>query len=56
MKFLGLRGLSIRWKLQISFFLVTMITIVVNRLVGYGELDHLISIAKEHGVEEVVDY
>lgn len=54
MKFLGLRGLSIRWKLQISFFLVTMITIVVNRLVGYGELEHLISIAKEHGVEEVL--
>ncbi len=54
MKFFGLRGLSIRWKLQISFFLVTMITIVVNRLVGYGELEHLISIAKEHGVEEAL--
>ncbi len=44
-------GLSIRWKLQISFFLVTMITIVVNRMVGYGEMEHLIDIAKGHGVD-----
>lgn len=49
-----LLGLSIRWKLQISFFLVTMITIVVNRMVGYGELKHVIDIAKEHGVEEAL--
>ncbi|TPW16949.1 MAG: methyl-accepting chemotaxis protein [Halothiobacillaceae bacterium] len=31
-------SMSIRWKLQFAFFMVTMVTIVINRVVGYGEL------------------
>ncbi|MEK7323308.1 MAG: methyl-accepting chemotaxis protein, partial [Pseudomonadota bacterium] len=42
-------ALSIQWKLQFGFFLVTMITIVVNRWVGYGELEKLIGIAHVNG-------
>lgn len=43
-------SLSIQWKLQFGFFLVTMITIVVNRLEGYNELKKLIEIARSSGV------
>src|SRR3569623_1629601 len=43
-------ALSIQWKLQFGFFLVTMITIVVNRLEGYNELKKLIEIARSSGV------
>lgn len=39
-------SMSIRWKLQIAFFMVTMLTILINRWVGYGELDKIIQIAK----------
>ena len=46
--------LSIQWKLQFGFFLVTMITIVVNRLEGYAELGKLIEIARNSGVSETV--
>lgn len=42
-------ALSIQWKLQFGFFLVTMITIVVNRWEGYGELEKLIAIAQANG-------
>ena len=42
-------SLSIRWKLQVGFFLVTMITILVNRWVGYGELERVIAIARDGG-------
>src|SRR3569623_64448 len=42
-------ALSIQWKLQFGFFLVTMITIVVNRLEGYNELKKLIEIARSSG-------
>jgi len=47
-------AISMRWKLQLSFFLVTMITIIVNRWVGYGEIDTLINIAREHNVDPAV--
>jgi len=47
-------SLSIQWKLQFGFFLVTMITIVVNRLEGYAELGKLIEIARSSGVSEAV--
>ncbi|MEW5755809.1 MAG: methyl-accepting chemotaxis protein [Pseudomonadota bacterium] len=43
-----LLAMSIQWKLQLSFFLVTMITIIINRVVGYGEMERLIKIAQEH--------
>ena len=43
-------SLSIRWKLQFAFFVVTMATIVINRMVGYGELRQLINIAKSNNV------
>lgn len=44
-------ALSIRWKLQFSFFLVTMVTIVFVRWGGYQELVRLIEIAKQAGVQ-----
>lgn len=43
-------ALSIRWKLQFGFFMVTMLTIVINRWVGYGELEDTIHTAKSLGV------
>lgn len=43
-------SLSIRWKLQFSFFLVTVVTIVFVRWGGYQELVQLIDIAKNNGV------
>ena len=49
-----LLSLSIRWKLQISFFLVAMVTIVVNRTVGYGEMEAIITTAREKGVDPVI--
>jgi methyl-accepting chemotaxis protein len=42
--------MSIRWKLQFSFFMVTMATIVLIRWGGYTELVKLIDIAKENQV------
>jgi len=47
-------AISMRWKLQLSFFLVTMITIIINRWVGYGEIDTLINIARNHNVDPAV--
>ena len=47
-------ALSIQWKLQLGFFVVTMVTIIVNRWEGYGELKQLINIAKEHRVSAAV--
>lgn len=40
------RNLSIRWKLQLSFFAVAVVTTVYNRLVFSSELTKLIDIAK----------
>jgi methyl-accepting chemotaxis protein len=47
-------ALSIQWKLQLGFFVVTMVTIIVNRLEGYSELEKLIQIAKDNNVNAAV--
>jgi methyl-accepting chemotaxis protein len=47
-------ALSIQWKLQFGFFVVTMVTIMVNRWEGYRELRQLIAIAKAHDVSAAV--
>lgn len=46
--------LSIRWKLQLGFFMVTMVTTIFNRLLASNELGKLISIAKENNVADNV--
>ena len=42
-----LSAIGLQWKLQISFFLVTMITIIINRWSGYSELEMLIISVKQ---------
>jgi methyl-accepting chemotaxis protein len=44
-------SLSIRWKLQFGFFLVTMVTTVYNRLLASHELGKMVEIAKASGVD-----
>lgn len=41
-----LLGLSVRWKLQIGFFSVTMVTTVYNRILAAHELNAMIDIAR----------
>ena len=43
-------ALSIRWKLQLGFFMVTMVTTVFNRLLAAHELDEMVQIARNNGV------
>lgn len=43
-------SLSIRWKLQFGFFMVTMITTVFNRMLASHELGKLVEIARSNGV------
>jgi len=43
-------ALSIRWKLQLGFFTVTMITTVYNRILAAHELDYMVQIARNNGV------
>lgn len=43
-------ALSIRWKLQLGFFVVTMITTIYNRALATHELSKLIAIAEQNGV------
>jgi len=38
-------SLSIRWKLQFGFFLVTMVTTVYNRILASNELGHMVDVA-----------
>jgi len=47
-------ALSIQWKLQLGFFVVTMVTIIMNRWEGYGELKQLIDIARANNVSATV--
>jgi len=47
-------AMSIRWKLQLSFFVVVMVTIVINRWVGYGQLQKMIAIAKQQTLQPEV--
>jgi methyl-accepting chemotaxis protein len=46
-----LMSLSIRWKLQIGFFTVTMITTIYNRLLASNELGEMVEITRHHGVD-----
>jgi methyl-accepting chemotaxis protein len=43
-------SLSIRWKLQFGFFLVTMVTTVYNRILASHELGKMVEIARTSGV------
>jgi len=43
-------ALSIRWKLQLGFFTVTMITTVYNRILAAHELGAMVEIARSNGV------
>lgn len=43
-------SLSIRWKLQFGFFLVTMVTTVYNRILASHELGQMVDIARTNGV------
>ncbi|MGD9787429.1 MAG: methyl-accepting chemotaxis protein [Sulfuricellaceae bacterium] len=45
-----LLSLSIRWKLQLGFFLVTMVTTIYNRILASHELGKMTDIAARHGV------
>ena len=47
-------NLSIRWKFQIGFFVVTMVTTIYNRLLATHELQKMIDIARDGGVSEQV--
>jgi methyl-accepting chemotaxis protein len=46
--------MSIRWKLQLGFFVVTMITTVFNRMLATHELSKMIEIARAGQVPAVV--
>jgi methyl-accepting chemotaxis protein len=49
-------SMSIRWKLQFSFFMVTMVTTIFNRMLASHELDKMVEISRANGVaKEVVD-
>ena len=43
-------ALSIRWKLQLGFFMVTMITTVYNRFLASNELATMVEIARHNNV------
>lgn len=47
-------SLSIRWKLQFGFFLVTMVTTVYNRILASHELGQMVDIARTNGVSAEV--
>ncbi len=47
-------SLSIRWKLQFGFFLVTMVTTVYNRILASHELGKMVEIARTNGVSAQV--
>ncbi len=47
-------SLSIRWKLQLGFFLVTMVTTIYNRMLASHELGTMVEIARQGGVAEKV--
>lgn len=46
--------LSIRWKLQIGFMVVTMVTTVFNRLLAAHELQQMIDIAQSGGASAAI--
>jgi len=46
--------LSIRWKLQLGFFVVTMVTTVYNRILASYELQSMIDIAQAGGASSTI--
>jgi len=46
-------NLSIRWKFQIGFFIVTMVTTIYNRILASHELQKMIDIARQGGAPEI---
>jgi methyl-accepting chemotaxis protein len=51
-----IKSMSIRWKLQLSFFMVTMVTTIFNRMLASHELDKMVEITRASGVpKNVVD-
>ncbi len=46
--------LSIRWKLQLGFFVVTMVTTIYNRILASLELQDMISIAQSGGASAAI--
>jgi methyl-accepting chemotaxis protein len=49
-----LLSLSIRWKLQLGFFMVTMITTIFNRMLASHELGKMVEITRANGVAQPV--
>lgn len=47
-------NLSIRWKFQIGFFVVTMVTTIYNRILASHELQKMIDIARHDGAPAAV--
>ena len=47
-------SLSVRWKLQLSFFMVTMVTTIYNRVLASHELEKMVEITRSHGVPQQV--
>lgn len=45
-------SLSIRWKLQFGFFMVAVVTTIINRWLVLGEIQSLIEVAKDAGAPE----
>jgi methyl-accepting chemotaxis protein len=45
-------NLSIRWKFQVGFFVVTMVTTVYNRILASHELQQMIDIARQMGAPQ----
>jgi methyl-accepting chemotaxis protein len=46
--------LSIRWKLQIGFFIVTMVTTIFNRVLAAHELQKMIDLARSDGASPLL--
>lgn len=47
-------NLSLRWKLQIGFFVVTALTTILNRVIAVRELDKFIAIGEKNNVSQSV--
>ena len=47
-------SLSIRWKFQLGFFVVTMVTTIYNRMLAAHELENLVVIARNNHVSSFI--
>jgi len=52
--FIWFKRLGLRWKLQLGFLMVTMVTTVFNRVLATNELEKMITIAGDSGVDQAV--